>query len=67
LPRFEKCSFLPQFPFASILLEEDDVPMQVELIGWSPFIPGNESKPDKVADMGLRNLLDSAGLAVSGR
>jgi urea transport system substrate-binding protein len=33
---------------------------------WSPFIPGNESKPDKVADMGLRNLLDSAGLAVSG-
>jgi len=34
---------------------------------WSPFIPGNESKPDKVADMRLRNLLDSAGLAVSGR
>jgi urea transport system substrate-binding protein len=34
---------------------------------WSPFIPGNESKPDKVADISLRNLLDSAGLAVSGR
>jgi urea transport system substrate-binding protein len=34
---------------------------------WSPFIPGNESKPDKVADMRLRNLLDSVGLAVSGR
>jgi urea transport system substrate-binding protein len=34
---------------------------------WSPFIPGNESKPDKVADMGLRNLLESAGSTVSAR
>jgi hypothetical protein len=34
---------------------------------WSPFIPGNDSKPDKVADVRLRNLLDSAELAVSGR
>src|SRR5258707_6206784 len=34
---------------------------------WSPFIPGNESKPDKVANMRLRNLLDPTGLAVFGR
>jgi urea transport system substrate-binding protein len=34
---------------------------------WSPFIPGNESKPNKVANMRLHNLLDPTGLAVTGR
>jgi urea transport system substrate-binding protein len=35
---------------------------------WSPFIPGNESKPDKVAaGKGLPNLLDLSRLAMSAR
>lgn len=42
LPRFGSGSFLPRFPFAMIELEDKDIPLQVELMGWSPFIPGDE-------------------------
>jgi uncharacterized protein (DUF608 family) len=41
LPRFAKAEFLARFPFATVNLEDDDVPLEVELTGWSPFIPGN--------------------------
>ncbi|MDB5004332.1 MAG: hypothetical protein JWQ34_2557 [Mucilaginibacter sp.] len=39
LPRFEKAEFNARFPFADITLEDKDVPLQVQLKGWSPFIP----------------------------
>ena len=42
LPRFEKASFLPRFPFGTITLEEDDYPVTAEIIAWSPFIPTDE-------------------------
>ena len=38
-PRFEKVSFLARFPFAQIELSDSDIPLQVQLTGWSPFIP----------------------------
>jgi uncharacterized protein (DUF608 family) len=41
-PRFEYASFTPQFPFGTVILEDRDIPMDVEITGWSPFIPGNE-------------------------
>jgi len=42
LPRFSSGEFLARFPFATLKLEDEDIPMQVEITGWSPFIPGDE-------------------------
>ena len=42
LPRFEKGRFLARFPFASLELEDEDIPLEVKVTGWSPFIPGDE-------------------------
>ena len=39
-PRFENVSFLSRFPFAEIELSDSNIPLQVTLAGWSPFIPG---------------------------
>jgi uncharacterized protein (DUF608 family) len=39
LPRFENCSFVSRFPFAHISLSDPDIPVEVEITGWSPFIP----------------------------
>jgi uncharacterized protein (DUF608 family) len=39
LPRFSQASFKTHFPFGIINLEDEDVPLQVEITGWSPFIP----------------------------
>ena len=39
LPRFEKAEFTARFPFAEIVLDDKDVPLKVQLKGWSPFIP----------------------------
>ncbi|MCP4644357.1 MAG: hypothetical protein GY851_28195, partial [bacterium] len=41
LPRFEDATFLARFPFATIDLAGGDVPLDVTLTGWSPFIPGD--------------------------
>jgi uncharacterized protein (DUF608 family) len=42
LPRFEQVEFIPKFPFATINLADEAVPVSVQMTGWSPFIPGNE-------------------------
>ncbi|MBM4460766.1 MAG: hypothetical protein FJ011_23910, partial [Chloroflexi bacterium] len=41
LPRFSRAGFQPRFPFAAATLEDDRLPIQVEIVGWSPFIPGD--------------------------
>lgn len=41
LPRFRECAFSAQFPFARVSLADKDVPVKVEIEGFSPFIPGN--------------------------
>jgi len=41
LPRFEAASFEARFPFATIKLTDDQVPLEASLLAWSPFIPGN--------------------------
>jgi len=41
LPRFSRAVFQARFPFATIRLEDDDLPVRVELTGWSPFVPGD--------------------------
>jgi len=41
LPRFLGCEFLPRFPFATVKLADADIPLRVQITGWSPFIPGD--------------------------
>ena len=38
-PRFNKATFNTRFPFGEIKLEDSDIPMDVSIKGWSPFIP----------------------------
>ncbi|QEC66652.1 hypothetical protein FRZ67_04810 [Panacibacter ginsenosidivorans] len=42
LPRFHHASFLARFPFAMLDLTDNDIPLKVQVTGWSPFIPGEE-------------------------
>lgn len=39
LPRFEDVKFKSRFPFATIDLSDKDVPLNVQIKAWSPFIP----------------------------
>jgi uncharacterized protein (DUF608 family) len=39
LPRFARSEFAAKFPFASVDLQDESVPLQVRLTGWSPFTP----------------------------
>jgi uncharacterized protein (DUF608 family) len=41
LPRFREAEFLVRFPFGSVTLRDADVPLDVEITGWSPFEPGD--------------------------
>jgi len=41
LPRFAESSFLARFPFATIKFKDPNIPLHIELIGWSPFTPGD--------------------------
>ncbi|MCK6559659.1 non-lysosomal glucosylceramidase [bacterium] len=40
-PRFEKAFFVSRFPFGTVHLEDEDMPLSVQIAGWSPFIPGD--------------------------
>lgn len=51
LPRFDEGSFEARFPFASIGLCDKDLPLNVNILGWNPFIPDDE---------------DNSGLPVGG-
>lgn len=42
LPRFSGAVFTPRFPFATVALADEGVPLQVRITGWSPFTPGDE-------------------------
>ncbi len=41
LPRFRGAKFRARFPFGTVTLEDRDVPLAVEITGWSPFEPGD--------------------------
>lgn len=38
-PRFREASFTTRFPFADIHLHDKAVPVDVDIVGWSPFTP----------------------------
>ena len=67
LPRFESGTFKARFPFGIINLEDKDIPLSVELTGWSPFIPGDEdnsSLPAGAFEYRFRNNSDKTAEAV---
>lgn len=39
LPRFERAHFAAEYPFANISLEDEQVPLKVEMEVFNPFIP----------------------------
>ena len=41
LPRFASAEFQTRFPFGIVTLTDPAMPLRVELIGWSPFVPGD--------------------------
>lgn len=41
LPRFRRVSFKTHFPFGTVALSDDQVPVSVRITGWSPFTPGD--------------------------
>ena len=41
LPRFREAHFRVRFPFATVVLHDKDIPLEVEITGWSPFEPGD--------------------------
>ncbi len=40
LPRCGGARFQTRFPFADIDIDDDDIPLDVRITGWSPFVPG---------------------------
>jgi len=42
LPRFRSASFNAEFPFGTVKLQDADIPLKIEIRGWSPFIPTDE-------------------------
>jgi uncharacterized protein (DUF608 family) len=39
LPRFEKASFKGEYPFGQVTLSDPQIPLRVQITGFSPFIP----------------------------
>ncbi len=67
LPRFSRAAFNARFPFGMITLEDRDVPLDVEIVGWSPFIPGdadNSSLPAGALEYQFQNPTDAPVEAV---
>ena len=42
LPRFKENTFFARFPFAEVELKDKELPIEVQLKAWSPFIPTDE-------------------------
>ncbi len=67
LPRFRNASFTARFPFGTVSLRDPDMPLTVELTGWSPFTPGdanNSSLPAIALEYRFTNPTDETVDAV---
>jgi uncharacterized protein (DUF608 family) len=57
-PRFQSARFNARFPFAVIEMHDDDIPIDIKLTGWSPFIPtdaDNSSLPVGALEYSFKN------------
>jgi len=67
LPRFEKASFKARFPFATVDLTDSQIPLKVQIVGWSSFIPtdaNNSSLPVAALEYQFANPTDTTIEAV---
>jgi uncharacterized protein (DUF608 family) len=58
LPRFREVRFHWRFPFGTVVLSDPDVPLEIEITGWSPFEPNdadNASLPVAALEYRFRN------------
>jgi len=58
LSRFREASFLARFPFGEITLKDKEMPLEVHITGWSPFIPtdaDNSSLPVGAIEYRFKN------------
>lgn len=58
LPRFDNVTFTGEYPFGTVSLKDSDVPLQVEITGFNPFIPlddKNSSLPCAILEYTLTN------------
>jgi uncharacterized protein (DUF608 family) len=58
LPRFDHASFQSRFPFGTVELRDRDIPVDISVTGWSPFIPGdadNSGLPVAALEYKFRN------------
>jgi uncharacterized protein (DUF608 family) len=61
LPRFAKATFEARFPFCQVTLKDEKSPVEVKIIGWSPFIPqdaDNSSLPVAALEYTFLNTSD---------
>jgi uncharacterized protein (DUF608 family) len=63
LPRFDHAAFDARFPFGTVTLEDKEIPLEVTVTGWSPFIPGdadNSSLPVAALEYTFTSRADTA-------
>ena len=66
-PRFTNASFQARFPFGAVKLSDSDIPVEVGISAWSPFIPcdaDNSSLPVGGLEYSFRNTSGKALEAV---
>ncbi len=67
LPRIGQATFEARFPFATVKLSDDRVPLHTTLKAWSPFVPGDadaSSLPVASLEYTFHNPSDSAVEAI---
>jgi uncharacterized protein (DUF608 family) len=42
ISRFKNCEFESRYPFGTVRLSDPSIPLNVEIEGWSPFVPNDE-------------------------
>ena len=63
-PRFKDAVFHTRFPFSTVTLKDSKCPLETELTGWSPFIPGdadNSSPTRRGAGISLQKHIVKTG------
>jgi uncharacterized protein (DUF608 family) len=58
LPRFRNCAFKGEYPFGYVKLSDAEIPLEVSIAGFSPFIPlddKNSSIPCAILEYSIKN------------
>jgi uncharacterized protein (DUF608 family) len=62
LPRFETCTFDAAYPFGTVRLQHKDIPLDVSVTAWNPFIPNDDlssGAPTAILEYRFENNSDS--------